>query len=93
MLVCEYKVKVHETARLQSDLARAGTTPYGWIVNQSFAATDTRDPILSKRAGIEVRYINEVKKLSKRLYLLPWQPDAPVGVKRYRSWSKPARIQ
>ena len=71
---------VHEAARLQSDLARAGITPYGWIVNQSFAATDTKDPILSKRAGIEVRYINEVKKLSKRVYLLPWQPDAPVGV-------------
>jgi arsenite-transporting ATPase len=71
---------VHEAARLQSDLARAGITPYGWIVNQSFAATSTRDPILSKRAGIEMRYINEVKKLAKRVYLLPWQPDAPVGV-------------
>jgi arsenite-transporting ATPase len=71
---------VHEAARLQSDLARAGISPYGWIVNQSFAATNTRDPILSKRAVLEMRYINEVKKFSKRVYLLPWQPDAPVGV-------------
>ena len=52
---------VHEAARLQSDLTRAGITPYGWVVNQSFAATNTRDPILATRAGIEVRYINEVK--------------------------------
>lgn len=84
---------VHEAARLQSDLARAGIAPYGWIVNQSFAATNTRDPILSRRAGIEVRYINEVKKLSKRVYLLPWQPDAPVGVERLQELAEAVSIR
>jgi arsenite-transporting ATPase len=73
---------VHEAARLQNDLLRAGITPYGWVVNQSFAATSTRDPILSMRAGMEARYINEVKKLSERVFLLPWQPDTPVGAER-----------
>lgn|SRR5208283_1207984 len=73
---------VHEAARLQTDLTRAGITPHGWIINQSFAATNTSDPILSTRAGFEMRYINEVKKLSKRVFLLPWQPDAPVGAER-----------
>ena len=80
LVVLPEATPVHEAARLQSDLARAGISPYGWIVNQSFAATNTRDPILSKRAVLEMRYINEVKELSKRVYLLPWQPDAPVGV-------------
>ena len=84
---------VHEAARLQNDLARAAITPYGWIVNQSFAATNTRDPILSKRAGIEMRYINEVKKLSKRVYLLPWQPDAPVGVERLQELAEAGSIR
>jgi arsenite-transporting ATPase len=84
---------VHEAARLQSDLARAGITPYGWIVNQSFAATNTKDPILSKRAALEARYINEVKKLSKRVYLLPWQPDAPVGVERLQELAEAGSVR
>ena len=73
---------VHEATRLQNDLGRAGITPFGWIVNQSFAATNTRDPVLSKRAQVEMRYINEVKTLARNVYLLPWQPDAPVGLER-----------
>jgi hypothetical protein len=48
--------------------------------SELLTAANTRDPILSKRAGIEMRYINQVKKLSKNAFLLPWQPDAPVGV-------------
>ena len=31
---------VHEATRLQNDLLRAGITPFGWVVNQSFAATE-----------------------------------------------------
>jgi arsenite-transporting ATPase len=84
---------VHEAARLQNDLARAGITPYGWIVNQSLAATNTRDPILKGRAVLEVRYINEVKKLSKRVFLLPWQPDAPVGVEHLQELAEAGSIR
>ena len=62
---------VHEASRLQSDLLRAGITPFGWVMNQCFGGTLTRDPILSKRAELERPYVNEVKKLTKHLYLLP----------------------
>lgn len=73
---------VHEATRLQEDLTRAGITPYAWVVNQSFAATDTKDPVLSARAGAELQYINEVQRQSEKTFLLPWQPEAPVGTER-----------
>ncbi len=72
---------VHEAARLQDDLNRAGITPYAWVINQSFYATGTRDPVLAKRGTQELRYISEVRdKLAQRLALVPWQAESPVGV-------------
>ena len=73
---------VHEASRLQNDLLRAGITAFGWVMNQCLGGTLTQDPLLSTRAELEGPYINEVKKLTKHPYLLPWQPDAPVGVER-----------
>jgi arsenite-transporting ATPase len=71
---------VHEAARLQDDLTRAGITPYAWVINQSFYATGTHDPVLAKRGILELRYIAEVRdKLAHRLALVPWQPESPVG--------------
>lgn len=71
---------VHEAARLQDDLNRAGITPYAWVINQSFYATGTRDPLLAKRGILELRYIAEVRdKLARRLALVPWQAESPVG--------------
>ena len=32
---------IHEAARLQEDLRRAGIEPFAWVVNQSFAASET----------------------------------------------------
>ncbi len=84
---------VHEAMRLQNDLLRAGITPFGWVVNQSFAATNTRDPVLSKRAQVEMRYISEVKTLARKVYLLPWQPDAPVGVERLQELAEAGTIK
>ena len=43
---------VHEAARLQEDLKRAGITPYAWVINQSFCATDTKDPCWLNAAGL-----------------------------------------
>ena len=64
---------VHEAARLQDDLRRAGISPYAWVINQSLAATETSDPVLAERAALERRYIAEVQdKLSKRVALIPW---------------------
>jgi len=71
---------VHEAERLQDDLNRAGIKPYAWVINQSFSATGTHDPVLAERGGLESRYIAEVRdKLAQRLALIPWQSEPPVG--------------
>ena len=44
---------VHEAARLQDDLRRAGIKPYAWIINQSFAGDGFRDPVLVERGSRE----------------------------------------
>jgi arsenite/tail-anchored protein-transporting ATPase len=76
---------VHEAARLQQDLQRAGITPYAWVINQSFCATATRDPVLSQRAALEFRSITEVcDKLASRVVLTPWQSESPVGAEGLR---------
>ncbi|MDP6525980.1 MAG: arsenical pump-driving ATPase [Kiritimatiellia bacterium] len=72
---------VHEAARLQSDLKRAGITPAGWILNQSFAALKCTDPQLTQRARHEHRFITEVQtRLADSLSLIPWQTRPPKGV-------------
>jgi arsenite-transporting ATPase len=71
---------VHEATRLQVDLARAGITPFGWVVNMSLAATATTDPILQARAGPERRWISEVSRLSGRPpTILGWSSRPLVG--------------
>ena len=54
---------VHEAARLQDDLKRAGLNPYAWVINQSFCATGTKDSVLAARGRLEERYISEVERL------------------------------
>src|SRR5581483_10199460 len=72
---------VHEAARLQDDLKRAGITPYAWAINQSFGATGTLDPLLAERGARELRYITEVREqLAHKLVLIPWQAEPPIGV-------------
>ncbi len=73
---------VHEAARLADDLARAGITPYGWVINQSFAAQDPYDPVLAARANQELAYIDEVDHLHERVALAGWDPEPPVGAER-----------
>jgi arsenite-transporting ATPase len=50
---------VHEAARLQEDLVRAGIQPFAWVVNQSFAVNGFRDPLLVARGRRELPYISE----------------------------------
>ncbi len=40
---------VHEAASLQEDLRRAHIEPFGWVINQSFAESGSRDPLLVAR--------------------------------------------
>jgi arsenite-transporting ATPase len=71
---------VHEAAQLQDDLRRAGIHAWAWVVNQSFAATSTADPILRERATREQPFIDEVQhEHASRLCVLPWQAEPPVG--------------
>lgn len=76
---------VHEAARLQDDLRRAGITPFAWIVNQTFAGDGFRDPTLRQRGERELPYIAEVRDhLSRRIAIIPWNPNEPVGPERLR---------
>jgi arsenite-transporting ATPase len=74
---------VHEAARLQDDLRRAGIEPFAWIVNQSFAGDEVKDPVLRERGAQEARYLAEVREhLAARTAWVPWYPDVPAGAAR-----------
>jgi arsenite-transporting ATPase len=63
---------VHEAAQLQRDLARAGITPFAWVVNQSLTPLVVHDPVLASRRHRERRYLEEVRRLAARVALTPW---------------------
>jgi arsenite-transporting ATPase len=74
---------VAEAAQLQTDLQRAGIEPFGWVVNGSLLASDTRHPLLSRRAALEVRHLDRVAgELAERAWLVPWQAEPPTGEAR-----------
>lgn len=74
---------VSEAASLQDDLRRARIEPWAWVVNRVMAGTGTTHPLLQKRIAGEATQIARIKAgLAERLYLLPFQPDPPVGVGR-----------
>lgn len=76
---------VHEAARLQEDLKRAGISPFAWVVNQSFELTSSFDPLLRHKASSEAPFLDEVAaKLARRVAVVPWMPAEPVGVARLR---------
>ena len=71
---------VHEAADLQKDLRRAGIEPLAWIINQSLAPLDVRDPVLKARKAQESKYIAEVmKEHANRTVLVAWRDDAEAG--------------
>ena len=71
---------VHEAAALQTDLRRAQIEPFAWVINQSFATSGSRDPLLAERGRNEAPYIREVvEKLSSRTVMVPWQAEEPAG--------------
>jgi arsenite-transporting ATPase len=72
---------VSEAAALQEDLRRAEIEPYAWVINRSLLGSGTRDPLLSARLGGEREQIARVERgLARRIYLLPWQSDPPIGL-------------
>lgn len=72
---------VSQAAALQDDLRRAQIEPWAWVINKSIAATGTTDPLLQARLAGEVRQTERIAGgLAKRTFVLPWLPQAPVGV-------------
>jgi len=71
---------VHEAAALESDLARAGIAPFGWVINQSLADAGVCDPLLAARAQAELPYIREVlERHGPTVALVPCVAREPVG--------------
>lgn len=79
----------HEAKALQEDLKRANIEPYGWIINRSFAASNTNDPILISKGLYELKYIEEITNtLSKKTVLSPWVCDELVGAESLKKLIK-----
>lgn len=77
---------VFEANRLQEDLRRAGISPQWWVVNQSFASTQSKDPLLRGRAQAEHKWIQTVKeKLADQTVIVPWQMVEFVGYEKLKS--------
>ena len=77
---------VHEAARLQQDLVRAGIQPFAWVINQSLSPLALRDPVLLARKQHESPYIREVtEELAARVSIIPWLMEAPVGTTRLQA--------
>ncbi len=76
---------VHEAAKLQEDLQRAEIRPFAWVINQSLTPLSVTDPVLRSRRAQETAYIREVvEQHAKRVALVAWQLDTPVGLERLR---------
>jgi arsenite-transporting ATPase len=72
---------VSQAAALQADLLRAGIHAYGWVLNRSLAATHTTDPLLLARQRSErIQYERISAGLTRRLFVVPFSPVAPVGL-------------
>jgi arsenite-transporting ATPase len=72
---------VTQAAALQADLRRAHIEPYAWVVNQSLLATGTHEPLLRARLEGERQQMHRMAEgLASRLHVIPWTPQAPVGI-------------
>jgi arsenite-transporting ATPase len=72
---------VSQAAALQDDLRRAHIEPYAWVVNKSIVASGTQDPLLQARmVGERAQMARLSNGLAARRFVLPWVPQAPVGL-------------
>jgi arsenite-transporting ATPase len=79
---------VLEASALQDDLRRAQIEPFAWVINGSLAAAHPRDPVLRARATAEIFQIKKVnEQLARRVALIPFQSEEPVGVERLTALS------
>ena len=76
---------VLEAEALQADLRRAGIDPWAWVINSSLAAAEPADPLLAARAGEELPHIGRVRSSVKRVAIVPWLIEEPVGYNLLRA--------
>ncbi|MBX7105918.1 MAG: arsenical pump-driving ATPase [Gemmataceae bacterium] len=80
---------VHEAAKLQADLARAGIATFAWVMNQCLTPLPVTDPVLVSRRAHEARYLKEVAEVhASRVAMIPWQIEPPVGPECLRQLSQ-----
>jgi len=63
---------IHEAMQLEGDLARAGITPFAWVVNQSLTPLELTDPTLRSRRNHETSHLRELAGHADRIALEPW---------------------
>ena len=81
---------VLEAGALQEDLRRAKIEPFAWVINGSLAAAHPNDPILKARAAAEIAQIGKVKQeLARRVALIPFQVEEPVGTDKLGALAAP----
>jgi arsenite-transporting ATPase len=68
---------IHEAMQLESDLVRAGITPFAWIVNQSLTPLAVKDPVLRSRRNLEAAHLLDLAGHAERTALEPWAADLP----------------
>jgi arsenite-transporting ATPase len=83
LVVLAEPTPVSEAARLQADLRRAEIEPFAWVVNASLAAAGSTDPCLRQRVASELDQIEMVRAAhARRLAIVPWMIEEPVGAAR-----------
>lgn len=71
---------VYEAMRLEDDLKRAGLSANWWVINQSFALTNSSNRTLAVKANNEAEWINKVDQHTHgKTVLLPWHPEEVKG--------------
>ena len=58
---------------------RAGIVPFAWVINQSLAASGTRDPLLLAKAQQEASIMRDVDRVTDRRIVLPWSVETDVA--------------
>ena len=80
---------VLEAQELQNDLARAGITPWAWVVNGSLTAAAPISPFLRARAHAEAEPLTSVRGLCQRVAVLPLLAREPVGAAALSELTRP----
>jgi arsenite/tail-anchored protein-transporting ATPase len=70
---------IHEAMQLERDLARAGITPFAWVINQSLTPLEVTDPVLRARRSLEGAHLRELAAHARQMALEPWHDDVLVS--------------